>query len=62
MKKHVEKSALYYEEVLRNLSELLVVLKDNNIMLRELVNTMREDHQINLGIHDNVRKLRFNTQ
>lgn len=62
MTKTAEKTERYYEEVLRNMNELLVVLKDNNILLRELIKTQSEDHQTNIGIHDNVRKLRFNTQ
>lgn len=52
----------YYEEVLRNMNELLILLKENNIMLKELATTLREDHKVNIGIHDNIRKIKFNTQ
>jgi hypothetical protein len=64
-----EKTARYYDEVLRNLNELLTVLKENNVilkennaMIKELVTTQREDHKTNLGIQEHVRKIRFNTQ
>lgn len=52
----------WYYEVLRNLNELLVVLKENNIMLKELVSIIHEDHKTNLDISDNVKKIKFNTQ
>ncbi len=34
-----------YYEVLRNLNELLVLLRGNNIMQRELLATQRADHE-----------------
>jgi hypothetical protein len=45
----------YYEEVLRMLGEIHSMLKENNEILKQ-------DHSVNRGIFENVRKLRFNTQ
>jgi hypothetical protein len=62
MEQQPDKTARYYDEVLRNLNELLILLTENNIMLKQLITTQREDHETNIGIHDNLRKIRFSTQ
>ena len=55
MEQSSDKTARYYEEVLRMLGEIHAMLKENNELLKQ-------DHSINKGIFENVRKLRFNTQ
>lgn len=62
MKKPDEKTAAYYQGVLKSLDELQTLLKDNNEKLNELINTQRTDHQTNVDIQDNLKKIKFNTQ
>jgi hypothetical protein len=57
-----ENTARYYEEVLRNLADLMSLLREDNMMMSELLKAMRQAHQVNIGIHENIRKIKFNTQ
>jgi hypothetical protein len=62
MPQNVYDTARYYEEIVRILNEILGLIKQNNVIIKELAITQRDGHKINIGIADEVRKIRFNTQ
>ena len=40
----------YYKEVLKNMHEILILLKENNMMIRDIATVMQENHKITLAL------------
>lgn len=71
-----DRQSRYYEDMIRLIGEELMlvhqnntmlnevhaVLKENNLMLKKLIDIQVKDHKTNLDISDNIRKIKFNTQ
>lgn len=49
-----DKAVRYYQEVLRLMNEMVVLLKENNMMLKQHARTVEE-------LNDRVRKIGINT-